>query len=80
MISDAFCSVIVRQHHPDLLGVDGAPDRPPPCQRGRGCTLCTWTRGGSDIRISEISLIAKLSQTIVRVIRLEPKPKRHMVV
>ena len=30
LTSDAFRSVIVRQHHPELSGVDGAPDPPPP--------------------------------------------------
>ena len=78
MISDASCSVIVRQHpdHWELMVLLTAP----PCQRGRDVHYVHGSRGGSDICISEISLIAKLSQTIVRVIRLEPKPKRHMVV
>ena len=29
-ISDAFRSIIVRQHHPELSGADGAPDPTPP--------------------------------------------------
>ena len=53
---------------------------PPPAKGEGDVHYVHGSRWGSDIRISEISLIAKLSQTIVRVIRLEPKPKRHMVV
>ena len=34
-ISDAFCSIIVRQHHPELSGADGAPDTTPPV-KGEG--------------------------------------------
>ena len=52
MISDAFCSVIVRQHHPDLLGVDGAPDRPPPLPKGKGMYIMYMGLEGGQISVS----------------------------